>query len=104
MRGSVTSRPRELRRLHRPPRGPIAPSIPVAKAGSDLPQVFVQPLRRDVQLDAAIGTRVRQSGLWPERRLILHPERVLAFDDNIRASVGIAVDDAHFLDDVARLV
>jgi hypothetical protein len=64
----------------------------------------VEPLRGDVELHAAVGARVCEPGLGPERRLVLHCEGVFAFDDDLRASVWISVHDAHFLDDVAVFV
>src|SRR5256714_4067804 len=71
------------------------------EAGRDLTQIFVQPLRRDVQLDATVLPRDGKAGLRPERGLVLHAELVLAFDDDIRASVRIPMLDENVLDHVA---
>ena len=53
------------------------------QARGDLAAVLVQPLRGDVQLDAAaavIGNRQRR--LETEERLVLHPDLVRALDDD----------------------
>ena len=56
-----------------------------AEAGGDLLAVLVQPLRGDVQLDAA-AARVGhgQRRLEPEERLVLHADLVGALDDDRR--------------------
>src|SRR5207245_6586350 len=61
------------------------------QAGRDLAKVLVQPLRRDVELDAAVLPRDGEPGLRSKRRLILHPELVLALNDDVRSDVWITV-------------
>ncbi len=74
-----------------------------SEAGRDLTQILVEPLRRDVERHAAVLPGYRESGLGPERGLVLHRDLVLALDDDVRPRVGVAVHDAHVLDDVAVL-
>ena len=73
-----------------------------AEAGGDLAAVLVQPLRGDVQLDAAgAGVGYGDGGLQPEERLVLHPDLVGPLDDDIPGGVGIAVPDALVAQEVA---
>src|SRR5439155_19379670 len=65
-----------------------------AEAGGDLSEILVQPLRRDVQRHAAVRIRDRESGLGTEWRLVLHPDLVLALDDDLGGRVRVAVHDA----------
>ena len=74
------------------------------EARRDLAQVLMQPLRSDMQLDAAVLSRNGKSSLWSESGLILHAELVLAGDDDFGGRVGIAVLDENVLDHVALLV
>ena len=74
-----------------------------AEDGGDLPQVGVQPLGGDVQVDAAVLGGHREAGLGAEERLVLHAEDVLAGDDDVgplRGLVGVAADDRLAVDDV----
>ena len=66
-----------------------------AEAGGDLLAVLVQPLRGDVQLDAA-AVRVGDGDgrLEPEERLVLHADLVRALDDDVAGGVGVAAHDA----------
>ena len=67
--------------------------------------VDVQPLRRDVDVDAALAVRDGEGQLGPEERLVLDPELVRAGDDDLAARLGIAVTDHDVADDVrARVV
>ena len=70
------------------------------EARRDLVAVDVQPLRRDVDVDAALAVRDREPGLGPEERLILDPELVDALDDDLARRVRVAVADHHVADDV----
>ena len=47
------------------------------QAGRDLLAVDVQPLRRDVDVDAALAVRHGEPGLRPEERLVLRAELVV---------------------------
>ena len=49
-----------------------------AEHGRDLPQVGVQPLGGDVEVDAAVLGGHREARLGAEERLVLHAEDVLA--------------------------
>ena len=75
-----------------------------AKARRDLPQILMEPLCRDVELDAAVAPRDREACFRAERGLILHGELVLAFDDDVGLRVRIAVFDENVLDHVTFLV
>lgn len=66
-----------------------------AEYGRDLAQIRVQPLRGDVQVDAAVLARHGEAGLRAEERLVLHAEDVLAGDDHIRALRGLRGVAAH---------
>ena len=73
-----------------------------AEAGGDLLAVLVQPLRGDVQLDAATaGVGDRQRRLEPEERLVLHPDLVRALDHDRPRRVDIAAHDPLVPQDVA---
>jgi hypothetical protein len=77
------------------------------QAGGDLVAVGVQPLRGDVQVDAAVGPRHREPALGPERRLVLGADRVLAADHDlglVRVGVHVAVQDGQVAQDVAARV
>ena len=56
-----------------------------AERRADLLLVHVQPLGRDVQVDAAVAGRHRQPGLRPEERLVLHADLVVAGHDDVGA-------------------
>ena len=71
-----------------------------AEAWSDLVAVDVQPLRGDVDVDAALAVRDRETRLGPEERLVLDPDLVLALDRDVRRRVGIAVPDDEVAHDV----
>ena len=71
-----------------------------AEAGRDLVAVDVEPLRRDVDVDAALSVGNRDPRLRPQERLILLPDLVDPFDTHIRGRVGIAPSDPHRADDV----
>ena len=70
------------------------------EARRDLVAVDVKPLRRDVDVDAALAVRDREPGLGPEERLILDPELVDALDDDLARRVRVAVADHQVADDV----
>ena len=75
------------------------------EARRDLLPVDVQPLRDDVEVDAAVGGRHGEAGLGPERRLVLHRRLVVALDPDVGLGrVGVAVDDVDVAEDVAELV
>ena len=71
-----------------------------AEARRDLLAVDMQPLRRDVDVDAALAVRHGEPGLGAEERLILDAELVRALDDDVALRVGVAVDDPHRAQDV----
>jgi hypothetical protein len=70
------------------------------EAGGDLVAVDVQPLRRDVEIDAAGAVGHREPGLRPEERLVLHADLVVAADDHGGGRLRVAAPD----DDAAQLV
>ena len=79
-----------------------APFEREAEARGDLVAVDVQPLRRDVELDAAaVVVGHGEAGLGSEEGLVLHPDLVEALDDDRAGRVGIAVPDAHVAEEVA---
>ena len=71
-----------------------------AETRRDLLAVDVQPLRGDVDVDAALAVRNGEPGLGAEERLILDAELVRALDDDVAPRVGVAVDDPHRAQDV----
>ena len=71
-----------------------------AEARRHLVAVDVQPLRRDVDVDAALPVRHGQAGLGAEERLVLDPELVGSFDDDVGLRLGVAVADDDRADDV----
>ena len=75
-----------------------------AEAGGDLTLVRVQPLGRDVEVDAAVLGRHRQPRLGAEKRLVLHAHGVLADDHHLRGGVRVALADGHVPQHVAALV
>ena len=90
-----------------PDTGEVQPDLVLgqSEARRDLLAVDVQPLRRDVEVDAAVLGRHRQTRLRPERRLVLHRRLVVAVDPDVRlGGVGLAVDDVHVTQDVPELV
>ena len=54
-----------------------------AEAGRDLVAVDVQPLRRDVDVDAALAVGDGEPRLGPEERLVLDPDLVDALDGDV---------------------
>ena len=54
------------------------------EAQSELVAVGVQPLRGDVEIDAALAVGDREARLGAEEGLVLHPDLVLTGDDDIR--------------------
>ena len=75
------------------------------QAGRDLVAVDVQPLGRDVDVDAALAVRHREARLRAEERLVLDAELVGARDDDVARCVRVAVPDHQVADDVrARVV
>ncbi len=71
-----------------------------AETRRDLVAVDVQPLRRDVDVDAALAVGDREPGLGAEEGLILDPELVDARDGHVAARVRVAVADHEVADDV----
>src|SRR3954465_8803643 len=63
------------------------------EARGDLVAVDVQPLRRDVDIDATLAVGHREPGLRAEKRLILDPDLVHARDGHVSVRVRIAVTD-----------
>ena len=74
------------------------------EAGRDLRPVDVQPLRRDVDVDAAFAVGNGEAGLRAEERLILDADVVHALDRDVRRRVGVAVADHHVPHDVRPFV
>src|SRR5947208_756862 len=62
-----------------------------AEAGRDLVAVDVQPLRRDVDVDATLAVGHGEPGFRPEEGLVLDPEFVHARDGHVTLSVGVAM-------------
>ena len=101
-----------IERSSRPPNAPPTParwmrtcSGGEAEARRDLVAVDVQPLRRDVDVDAALAVGHREAGLGAEERLVLDPELVDARDGDVAVGVGVAVADHDVAHDVrARVV
>ncbi len=61
----------------------------------------MQPLRGDVEVDAAVAVGDRETGFGSERRLVLHPHLVLARHDHLSACVLVASADLDRAGDVA---
>src|SRR3954447_8583477 len=61
------------------------------EARGDLVAVDVQPLRRDVDVDAALAVGHREPGLRSEERLVLDPDLVDALDRDLASGVRVAV-------------
>ena len=75
------------------------------EAHGELVAVDVQPLRRDVEVDAALAVGHGEPRLGAEERLILHADLVLALDDHVGlAQLGVAVADRHVAQQVAARV
>ena len=74
------------------------------EAGRDLRPVDVQPLRRDVDVDAAFAVGDGEAGLGAEERLILDADVVHALDRDVGRRVGVAVADHHVPHDVRPVV
>ena len=72
-----------------------------AENARQLVLVDVQPLRRDVEVDAALSVRDRESRFRAERSLVLHADLVFAPDHYVRAGGWIAVPDPDVASDVA---
>jgi hypothetical protein len=71
----------------------------------DLLAVDVQPLRRDVEVDAAVGGGHCETALGTERSLVLHRRLVVALDPDLGRGGGpVAVADVDVAQDVAELV
>ena len=75
-----------------------------AEAGRHLVAVDVQPLRRDVDVDAALAVGHGQARLRAEEGLILDADLVLAAHDDLARDVGVAVPDDDAAHDVRALV
>jgi hypothetical protein len=60
----------------------------------------VEPLGRDVDVDAALAVGYRQPRLRPEERLVLDAELVVAVDGDVAGRLGVAVLDHDRADDV----
>ena len=72
-----------------------------AEAGRHLVAVDVQPLGRDVDVDAALAVRDGEAGLGPEERLVLAcRSRRRPQTDTSPCSLGVAVADDDVADDV----
>ena len=71
------------------------------KALRELVPVDMQPLRSDVEIDAALAVRNRETRLRAKRRLVLHTDLVLALDDHVRVRVLVASPDLDPPGDVA---
>ena len=82
--------------------GEVHPHLLVREpeAGGDLVAVDVEPLRRDVDVDAALAVGNRDARLRPEERLILAAELVDALDRDVAFDVRVAVPDHDRADDV----
>ena len=98
-------------RSSRPPNAPPTPPmrqphllVREAEALGDLVAVDVQPLGGDVEVDAALAVGDREAGLGAEEGLVLHPDLVLAGDDDLGGGVGVAVVDLQVAQDVAAQV
>jgi hypothetical protein len=63
------------------------------QAGSDLATVNVEPLRSDIQLDAAIAGRNGKASFRTKRSLVLHTGFVVTINGDIVRSIRIAMND-----------
>jgi hypothetical protein len=70
------------------------------EAGCDLVAIDVEPLRRDVDVDATLAVGDCQARLRPEERLVLDAELVDAFYAHLTSCERVAVDDPHLATDV----
>ena len=70
------------------------------EARRNLVAVDVRPLRRDVDVDAALAVRDREPGLRPEEGLVLLADLVHARDRHVRRRVEVAPLDDERADDV----
>ena len=76
-----------------------------SEAGRDLIAVHVKPLRRDMDVDAALAVGDGDARLRAEERLVLLADVVSALHDDLAESVGIPAPDDHRAHDVrARIV
>ena len=75
-----------------------------AEARCDLVAIDVQPLGRDVDVDAAFTVRHGEPRFGAEERLILDADVVDAAHSHVAAGVRVAVADDHVADDVRPLV
>ena len=79
--------------IDRSSRPPNAPPTPLSvrrtfsggrpRLSGELVAVDVQPLRGDVEVDAALAVRDREARLGAEEGLVLHADLVLAGDDDV---------------------
>ena len=74
------------------------------EARRHLRPVDVQPLRRDVDVDASLAVRDREPGLGAEERLVLDADLVDPLDRHVARGVGIAVADDDVPHDVRPVV
>ncbi len=70
------------------------------EAGRDLLAIDVEPLRRHVDVDAALAVRDRDPRLRAEEGLILLPDLVEARDHDVPTRLRVAALDHHRADDV----
>src|SRR4030095_8340670 len=70
------------------------------EARGNLVAVDVQPLRRDVDVDAALAVRNGQPRFGPQECLILNPELVIALDGDVARRIRVAALDPHVADAV----
>ncbi len=76
-----------------------------SEARRDLGPVDMQPLRRDVDVDAALAVGYREPRLGPEERLILAADLVHATDGDVALRVDVSVANLDVAHDVrARVV
>ncbi len=80
--GAPDARHREPDLLRRQPQAPC-----------QLRAVDVQPLRGDIEIDAAFAVWDRETRLGAEGSLVLHADLVLARDHNVRVRVLVAMPD-----------
>ena len=100
-----------IERSSRPPKAPPTPPRVRRTFSGGRPSdsrhlvvVDVQPLGRDVEVDAALAVGHREPRLGPEEGLVLHADLVLAADHDVGRRVGVAVVDAQMAQDVAGAV